>query len=160
MGLAVATALLNRSDWHVHLLDLNQDRGQEAASKLGKGAHFHKVNVTSYAELSSVFAQVFKAERRLDFVFANAGIVEKYDFYARHDTGSDPPPEPDQLTTDICLKAVITTSYLAHHYFRQSPGHGKGTSLVMTASCGAFYPSEFCPIYSGAKRESCIYIII
>jgi NAD(P)-dependent dehydrogenase (short-subunit alcohol dehydrogenase family) len=151
MGLAVATALARQGGWHLHLLDLNVERGEEAAKSLGPSTQFHKTNVTSYASLASIFDKVFKSDRRIDLVFANAGIVERDNFYAEHPT-DDPPPEPNQLSIDINLKAVVTTSYLAQHYFRRSPGKGKGMSLVMTASCGGLYPSPFCPMYSASKR--------
>ena len=152
MGLAVATALTERGDWQVHMLDMNAACGEEAAKSVGHGGNFHKVDVTNYSALGSTFEKIFKVHNRLDFVFANAGVVERYNFYATHQP-ANPPPEPDQLVTDVCLKSVITTSYLAQHYFRQSPGQGKGACLVMTASCGGLYPSPYSPVYAAAKRE-------
>jgi len=151
MGLAVAEELSKRGDWQLHLLDLNEKSGKEAESKL-KDAKFHKTNVNSYASLASTFDDIFKTTQRLDFVFANAGIVEKWNFYEKHQTS--PPPEPDQLSIDIDFKSVVNTSYLAQHYFRLSKASaGTGEqSLVMTASCGGLYPSTFCPMYSGAKH--------
>jgi len=130
------------------LLDVNEKVGKQVEQELGPNAHFHKTDVTSYPSLSGVFEAVHQAEKRLDFVFANAGIVEKWNFYAKHDTY--PPPEPDQLVIDINLKAVISTSYLALHYFRLSPSDNK--SLVMTASTGALYKAPFCSMYTGSKH--------
>jgi hypothetical protein len=52
----------------------------------------------------------------------------------------------------IRSKVVVTTNHLAQHYFWQSSGKGKGTSMIMTASCGGPYPSPFCPMYSASKR--------
>jgi hypothetical protein len=76
------------------------------------------------------------------------------DFYEEHALDAPPPP-PNSLVVDINYKAVITTTWLALHYFRKSLAkHGRETSdpvLVMTASCGGLYPSEFCPMYSGSK---------
>lgn len=150
MGLAVATALSKRGNWSLHLLDMNEERGAEAAKSVN--GKFHKVNVTSYQELASTFDSIFKAESRLDFVFANAGIVERWDFYGKNEVS--PPPEPDQLSIDIDLKSVVSTTYLAQHYFRISkPSYGTGEqSLIMTASCGGFYPAPFCPMYCAAKH--------
>lgn len=154
MGLAVATALSNRTheDWDIHLIDLNAEAGKQATASL-KNTHFHQTNVTDYTSLVSAFEATYNASQRLDFVYANAGIVERDNFYAKHDLDGPPPPPPNQLSVDINLKAVINTSYLALHYFRKAIAkHGRENVdpvLVMTASCGGLYPSEFCPMYSG-----------
>jgi len=151
MGLAVAEGLLKRGGWNLHLLDVNAERGQDVVSRLGKHTNFHKVDVTSYASLAGVFDAVFKQEGRLDFVFANAGIVERWNFYAKNE--QTPPPEPDQLSIDINLKAVINTTYLAQHYFRLSPSNkGGNQNLVMTASTGGIYKAPFCSVYTAAKH--------
>lgn len=154
MGLAVAQALSAKGGWSLHLVDMNPTAGASAVAALGSHAHFHQCNVTSYAALGAVFKAVFLAEQRLDFVFANAGIAERGNFYGTHDTDVEPPPQPDLLVSTICLDAVYTTSYLALHYFRLSPQPEKGESrnLVMTASCGGLYPSSYSPMYSAAKH--------
>ncbi|KAL2014361.1 hypothetical protein VTN00DRAFT_1886 [Thermoascus crustaceus] len=151
MGLAVAKALAESGGWNVHLLDINEERGIQAAKEL-PNASFHKTDVNQYSSLATTFKTIFIDSGRLDFVFANAGVIERKNFYARHPEGADPPPEPDQLSIDVDLKGVISTSYLALHYFRQSPGKGQGASLVMTASCGGLYPSYYSPLYSAAKH--------
>jgi NAD(P)-dependent dehydrogenase (short-subunit alcohol dehydrogenase family) len=155
MGLAVAQALSSRTDeeWDLHIIDLNGDAGKKAVAAL-KNAHFHQTNVTDYLSLVSAFEATWSKSGRLDFVYANAGIVERFNFY--EETSLDaPPPPPNQLSIDINLKAVVNTSWLALHYFRKSLAEngkqGVAPSLVMTASCGGLYPSEFCPMYSGSK---------
>jgi NAD(P)-dependent dehydrogenase (short-subunit alcohol dehydrogenase family) len=137
MGLAVAQALAKRGNWKLHLLDMNEERGNEAANSLK--ATFHKTNVTNYQEFASVFDKIFKTDNRLDFVFANAGIVERWDFYGKHE--QSPPPKPDTLVIDINYTSVVYTAYLAQHYFRLSKeNYGTGEqNIVMTASCGGFY---------------------
>ena len=153
MGLAVASALAKRGDWNVHILDLNEDRGTDVAKSLAKTT-FHKTNVSNYEELASTFKTIFVTNGgRLDFVFANAGVIERKNFYAKQAEGSDPPPELEQLAITVNLQAVISTSYLALHYFRQSPDKGKGASLVMTSSCGGLYPSYYSPMYTASKCE-------
>ncbi|KAJ9636292.1 hypothetical protein H2199_007967 [Coniosporium tulheliwenetii] len=122
MGLAVAEALAYAGEWTLHLLDLNAERGTSAASSL-PDAHFHQTDVNSYLSLSTTFDTVFNSASRIDFVFANAGIVERDNFYAVH--AQSPPPEPNQLSIDINLKGVVNTTYLAQHYFRLSPGGGR-----------------------------------
>ena len=148
MGLAVAKALAKRGGWHIHLLDLNAERGEQAAKDVPNST-FHKTNVTDYDSLAGIFQKVFDTEGRLDFVFANAGIVERFSFYESHPEGKPPPP-PDQTVIDINLKSVINTCWLAQHYFRQSK-QSDDKNLVITASCGGLYPSPASPSYTAAK---------
>lgn len=132
-GLAV-TEVLTSKGWKVHIFDLNHTAGSAVASRLPNTV-FHKVDVTSWSSLSSAFDAAFRQEEgRLDFVFANAGILEKGDFYQRHDVTLGPPPEPKDMSIEINLKGAIATSYLAQHYFRANPYGGKGAVLVMTSS--------------------------
>ncbi|TKA38830.1 hypothetical protein B0A49_12871, partial [Cryomyces minteri] len=105
MGLEVAKALSKRGGWQINLLDLNAERGEEAASSLGKTAKFHQTDVGQYKALSTTFDNIFKSHGRLDFVFANAGVVERDSFYAHHPSGAGPPPAPDLRSVDIDLKA-------------------------------------------------------
>lgn len=153
MGLKVAESLASRTHetWELHILDLNAAAGAKVTSTL-KNTHFHQTNVTDYSALVSAFEATFNHAHRLDFVFANAGIVERDNFYEVHALDTPPPP-PNQLSVDINYKSVVNTSHLALHYFRKSTRengeHDK--VLIMTASCGGLYPSEFCPMYSGAK---------
>ena len=134
-------------------MDLNEERGKQAASTLANTT-FHKTDVNEYRELGATFKSVFVSSgNRLDFVFSNAGVIERKNFYTQHTDGIDPPPEFEQLAIDINLRAMISTSYLALHYFRLSPEKGKGTSLVMTSSCGGLYPSYYSPIYTASKCE-------
>lgn len=163
MGLAVANALAAQGTWHLHLLDIDPERGAQAAKDLHPHATFHQTDVSLYRDLATTFQAIFQRHGRLDFVFANAGVIEKTNFYARlpelssssSSSSLEGPPEPPDLRIlDADLNGVVLTSYLALHYFRRSPGRGQGTSLVMTASCGGLYPSYYSPLYTAAKRES------
>ncbi|KAK7527313.1 uncharacterized protein IWZ02DRAFT_487167 [Phyllosticta citriasiana] len=79
IGLAVAKSLSERtaSPWHIHIVDANPSAGAAAAASLPH-ATFHHADVADYSALSAVFAAVFATEKRLDFVFGNAGIVERH----------------------------------------------------------------------------------
>lgn len=141
MGLAAAEALSARGNWEFHLVDLNAEAGKKAVASL-ENALFHQANVTNYSSLASSFDNAFKASGRFDFVYANAGIVERDNFYEKHALDKIP-PEPNQLSIDINFKAVVNTCHLALHYFRKNPTDGGSPVLVMTASCGGLYPSQF-----------------
>lgn len=149
IGLEVGTALVKRGGWIVHLFDQNEKAGTEACSTLGPTARFHNLNVAAWEELSKAFHQVFESERRIDFVFGNAGIFETADFWTQHPAGQIP-PEPNMNTIEVDLRAVYMTSHLALHYFRQSPPGDK--SLVLTASASGLYPGEPIPMYTACKH--------
>jgi NAD(P)-dependent dehydrogenase (short-subunit alcohol dehydrogenase family) len=84
-------------------------------------------------------------------VFANAGVVEKVKFYEEHKGDSERlPPHLDSAVVDVNLKSVITTSYLALHFFRQNKL--PGGSLVITASTGGVYPTPYLPMYAATKH--------
>ena len=156
MGLAVANALSLREDWEIHILDINSERGAHTARELPR-TMFHHANVTKYSDLAAAFQDTFQQHSKLDFVFANAGVIERTNFYSTPQAGTSrdvcPPPEPDLLSIDADLKGVIFTAYLAQHYFHHSSHSGRDSSLVMTASCGGLYPSFYSPLYSAAKCE-------
>lgn len=141
LGLAVAE-VLSQKHWLVHIFDINEVSTNEADARLNN-CTFHKVDVGSWDSLSSSFDAVFKARGRLDFVFANAGIMEKGKFFEKHDY-SYPPPEPEELSIDVNLKGVIKTSYLAQHYFRANANGSKDCVLIMTSSIAGIvsYPLE------------------
>src|ERR1700709_5597 len=126
---------------------MNVSAGEAAAATL-KGT-FHKTNVTDYISLSTTFEKTFQEHGQIDFVFANAGIVERDSFYAKFPS-TGPPPPPDMLSVDIDLKAVIATGYLAQHYFRLNP-EGSSGCLISTSSVGGIYNAPFCPMYCAAK---------
>lgn len=128
LGLAVVE-VLSRKGWHVHIFDLHEVDGVASLSNCIS----HKVDVASWDSLSSSFDAVFKNEGRLDFVFANAGIMENGKFFERHDLSS-PLPEPEELSIDVNLKGVIRTSYLAQHYFRANTNSGKDCVFIITSS--------------------------
>lgn len=145
----MGTALVQRGGWIVHLFDLNEEAGKQAASSLGAAAVFHKVNVAEWQALSKGFQDTFASHGRIDFVFGNAGIFESTNFFEKHPTDQSL-PEPNMNTLEVNIRAVYTTSYLALHYFRQSPPGDK--SLVLTASVSGLYPGESIPMYTAAKH--------
>lgn len=152
MGLAVAQALSQRSDWEVHILDMNKDAGTKVAAEVPRVV-FHETNVAQYGSLSAAVKSAFDSHGRLDFAFANAGVIERKNFYGTHADGVDVPPELDQTSIDVDLKGITATAYLALHYFRQSPHKGQGATMVLNSSCGGLYPSYYSPLYTAAKCE-------
>lgn len=158
MGFAVTEALAQRPDWHIHILGQNPERGREATEQLGNpNVVFHQCDVSKYQDLAAIFQAVFRTHGRLDHVFANAGIPDMENSLAKTDSpqlGDDGiPPEPNVKPIDVNFTSVLYTSHLALHYFRQSPGAGKGTSLVINGSVAALHPATIhMAVYAATKR--------
>lgn len=147
-GLAVAQALAARGGWQIHLLDIKADDGERAAASL-PDATFHRADLVDYDGLAAAFRAAWVAGgRRLDFVHANAGIIERSNLYATKSDNDDPPPQPDYGAIEINLKGTINTVQLARHYMQRSPEKG---SIVITASCSSFWPTYWAPVYTASK---------
>jgi NAD(P)-dependent dehydrogenase (short-subunit alcohol dehydrogenase family) len=147
MGLAVAKSLSQRG-WNVNIGDLNVEAGQKASAD--GSVNFFKTDVNDYTSLSLLFEQVYQKHGQINFVFANAGVGERNNFYVRTSEISGPPAELDFLI-DIDLKSVINSAYLAQHYFRKNL-KGMPACLILNASIAGIYPVRFCPIYTAAKH--------
>lgn len=70
-------------DWLIHIIDLNPPPQTGLAQ-----CTFHACDITHEEELGRIFAGIFKTHRRVDFVFANAGIGERQYFYDLHGQNS------------------------------------------------------------------------
>ncbi|XRM42248.1 hypothetical protein ABZX51_005472 [Aspergillus tubingensis] len=151
IGLDVAQQLDLTGLWKVHIIGSNLERGKAAAASL-KNTTFHQADVTKYEQQGNTFQKIFNEEKRLDFVFANAGVAEDTVFFSKHETGIPPRPDIAGLT-DINLTGAIYTSYLAMHYFRRSPEVTMGKrNLIITSSIGGLYPCMHTPVYSATKH--------
>ncbi|KUI58312.1 Short-chain dehydrogenase reductase 5 [Cytospora mali] len=147
IGLTVAKTLAARGGWQIHLIDIKEDVGTQAASSL-PNTTFHKANVVNYEELGAAFKSAFTAGgNRLDFVFANAGTIEMTDPRAKSDS-IDVPPPPDFRVLDVNLGGCVNTVHLGRHYLNLSPEKG---SIVMTSSVAGFWPAYWAPLYTASK---------
>ena len=127
MGLAVATELCQRG-WTIVIMDVDEAVGNTAVTQLGSTAKFFKADVTNYEDQRKVFEATFELYGRIDFVFANAGIAGKADFYDR----SDEAKPPSLLVMSICLTGVIYSSHLSINFMRRNTT--PGGVIVTTAS--------------------------
>ncbi|KXJ85144.1 hypothetical protein Micbo1qcDRAFT_103901, partial [Microdochium bolleyi] len=165
IGFAVAKSLARAGGWNITIFNLHNLKGQTAKHSLDEiissssstsSVTSRQVDCTDYQAQGAAFRETFDRTGRLDFVFANAGIAEKGDFYQRHATENDglqPPPPYSDSVIRICLEAACKTAYIAQHYFRQTPKRLQGDqTLVLTSSSGGIYPCGRYPLYAAAKH--------
>lgn len=147
MGLAVAQALEARGGWKINLIDIKDDEGRQAADSLSNTT-YHRANLLNYEEVTAAFKNIFIAgNNRLDFVFANAGVIETSNLFTKHESLDGPPP-PDLTAVEVNLKSCINAVHVGRHYINLSPAKG---SIVINASCSSFWPTYWAPIYTASK---------
>jgi len=145
MGLGAAKNFA-QIGWEVVIADLNEKSGAAAAEECNGG--FIQTNVSSYASQAKAFSSTWEKFGRIDFVFANAGILDFADFYTQQ--ASLPPPEPSLITSHVNYDGAIYSSYLAMHYFRRNPVPG-GNIIVTGSASGLYGGSAVLPIYCSSK---------
>jgi 15-hydroxyprostaglandin dehydrogenase (NAD) len=138
MGLAVAQEL-SAQGWNLTIVDLNPASISSAQPQFdAERTIFIQADVTDYDAQGRAFLATWDTWKRLDLVFANAGIGDRIDFYAPAATMHPElpiPAKPSELVIDICLNAMVYSAYLALHFFRQNPS--KAGKIVFTSSmCG------------------------
>lgn len=150
MGLSVVKHLVEQG-WNVMIVDYNKEGGHKIAQDLGDKVLFTHADVSDYDQQAKAFVATWKQWSRLDFVFANAGIIDRVNFYEPAKEREDGAPvKPNTAALDICLTGVVYSAYLALHYFRKNPD--KAGKLVSTASMAGLYPSLSLPVYTSAKH--------
>lgn len=154
----MTTALAQRPNWRIYILGKNADRGHQATEKLGhSNVVYHQCDVSKYQDLANVFHSIYSKHGHVDHVFANAGVPSIENMMAKKEEPqpSGIPPEPNVSAVDVNFTSVVYTAYLALHYFRSSPGAGKGTSLVINGSIASLNPATInMALYSATKRTT------
>ena len=137
MGLAVAQDL-SAKGWNLTIIDLSPESLEKVKDQFDSNhTLFIELDVTNYESQADAFVQTWNRWTRLDFVFANAGIGDRMNFYAPATSllANGAPAKPSELVIDICLNGMVYSAYLALHYFRQN--QSKAGKIVFTSSmCG------------------------
>ncbi|KAJ3935554.1 MAG: hypothetical protein NXY57DRAFT_989398 [Lentinula lateritia] len=156
-GLAITKALVSKGA-RVIMVDINpsDDVASELNIKAGKTvAIARKADSTSWEQQYAAYEAGKELFGRVDYFFANAGIVER-PWLPNFDpaTAADRPIiKPDLTTLNIDLIGQLYTAALALQALeRQSTNkHGFKGKLLMTASVYGFFPSAIMPMYASAK---------
>lgn len=106
---------------------------------------YKQTDVTSWSSLLALFNHAVATNKRIDHVFANAGIGGGSDYLSEtFDPETHELCEPSSPTLDINLKGMINTAYLGLYHLRNPPEglsieeKTRGGSIVCTASAASF----------------------
>jgi len=159
IGRALATMLVSQGGLVV-IADINAEAGSKFAAELNeKAKSVVAISVTTdttiWEDQLAAFQQAISTFKRIDYVFANAGIAEHpwLPPFDAETAASRPIVKPDLATTDINLTGQLYTASLALQTFeRQDIGpSGFRGKLILTASVFAYYPSRAMPLYAASK---------
>ncbi|KAF9891425.1 hypothetical protein FE257_004281 [Aspergillus nanangensis] len=105
-----ATEILVRKGARVHVLDVNETPDPlDGAQRFRENVSFHRCNVASWKDLHSSFDEV----GRIDFAFANAGIMGSTDYFADTWDADGKLEEPTSKVLDVNLRGVLNFVKLA-----------------------------------------------
>ncbi|KAJ6507448.1 NAD-P-binding protein [Mycena vitilis] len=159
IGRALAVRLVGQGGL-VIIADLDGEAGSKFASELNEKAKSIvaisvKTNTTIWEDQLAGFNKATSTFKRIDYVFANAGIAEHpwLPPFNPETAASRPIVKPDLATTDINLTGQLYTAALALQTFeRQEIGpSGFRGKLIVTASVFAYQPSRAMPLYAASK---------
>ena len=140
-GIGKASAeLFNKEGAKLVLVDLDENKGNEAAKEIGGETIFVQADVTSEEDAKKVFDTTIEKFGRVDILFNNAGIgVTK----ATHEVTY----AEYRKTVNVDLDAVFLYSKLAIDYFREQ---GSG-NIINTASMYGWIGAAGNAAYNAAK---------
>jgi len=159
IGRAVASLLVGQGGL-VIIADLNGEAGSRFAAELNEKAGSVvaiavQLDTTIWEDQLAAFEEAKKHFKRIDYVFANAGIAERpwLSPFDPATAASRPLVKPDLSTVDINLTGQLYTAALALQTFeRQEIGpSGFRGKLILTASVFGYFPSKAMPMYAASK---------
>ena len=146
-GIGRATAqLFVEEGARVVIADLDVERGEALAAKLGEAAVFHRTDVSQEGDIAAVVDRAVSAFGGLHIMFSNAGIV-----------GGMMPKSTRLIDADlgefsrIMGVNVLGAMYGAQHAGRQMLKQGGGGSIINTASIAGVLPGYGFSIYRASK---------
>lgn len=132
--------MFNKEGAKLVLVDLDENKGNEAAKEIGGETIFVQADVTSEEDAKKVFDTTIEKFGRVDILFNNAGIgVTK----ATHEVTY----AEYRKTVNVDLDAVFLYSKLAIDYFREQ---GSG-NIINTASMYGWIGAAGNAAYNAAK---------
>ncbi|KAI4151473.1 MAG: hypothetical protein LQ340_003470, partial [Diploschistes diacapsis] len=167
IGLALSSHLYSLG-WKVFMADISP-QGPDAAASIpttttGSTADaptFVHTDVSSWPSQASLFKTAYAHGGHIDFVAANAGIVDSEALHAVSPTSAEP-TAPNLHTIDVNLGAVVHGLKLMVHYARKERAERRPAAqaqrawrqkkFVATSSITGIYPFPFQPLYCATKH--------
>ncbi|EED14321.1 3-hydroxyacyl-CoA dehydrogenase, putative [Talaromyces stipitatus ATCC 10500] len=115
-------------------------------------ARFVPVDVTNYQSVLSLFKTALSLYGRIDHVVANAGIVERGNWFDPALTVESVEEQPTTKVLDVNLLGCLYTARIASVYLRQNRREGQDRSLTLVSSVAGFKESPGLFVYQASKH--------
>ncbi|MFP5489681.1 MAG: SDR family NAD(P)-dependent oxidoreductase, partial [Acidimicrobiia bacterium] len=141
IGLAIAAKVV-ATGGSVVVGDLNDDRGRDAAERLGERARFVRADVSDEADVEALVTAAVDSFGRLDAMFNNAGVGGAF----------GPITEQSVEAWDATFGINVRSVFLGtKHAARRMIEQGSGGAIVNTASVAGLTGGGGPQAYSAAK---------
>ncbi|KAH8695625.1 glucose 1-dehydrogenase [Talaromyces proteolyticus] len=154
-GLGKATAeMLAKKGFKVFIADQNKINAANVTAQLNTQGHvasFAETDVSDWSSQAKAFTQAVRTFKRIDYVYAIAGINEKR--WLTNDISGEFQP-PDLTVLDVDAKGLFYTVALAVQQFRRQELNSdgfRGKISVVGSVCG-LYSCPTIPVYTAAKH--------
>jgi NAD(P)-dependent dehydrogenase (short-subunit alcohol dehydrogenase family) len=141
IGAATAEAIVEEGG-RVVIADLDDERGQALAERLGSDARYRRTDVGNREELQGLVDFAIQTFDTLDIMFNNAGLTGAF-----HNRFLDDPLDDFERVLRVNLASVMWGSQMAAKHMAK---HGGG-SIINTASIAALDPGFAIPAYRASK---------
>ena len=142
IGLAT-TQLLAKEGAKVALIDINEDKGREAAAdiiKLGGKAFFYRCDVTSNSDCKKTIDDICDKFNRIDILFNNAGVIRRKSII-----------ELDEEEWDLILGVSLKAIFLLSRHVIPIMIKNKGGVIINTGSGWGLKGGPKAAAYCAAK---------
>ncbi|KAI5816258.1 hypothetical protein BZA77DRAFT_247169 [Pyronema omphalodes] len=157
IGLALTKNLISRG-WRVALGDIESSGGVHLISLFPVGSAIYvETDVTSWESQSALFRAAYEKWGRIDFHIANVCVGDRENIFPKRNTIGghfQAIQKPNLRAFEVDLTAVIYGTFLALHYFRQSPG--RGGRIILTTSLATLFSLSVAPQYIIAKHAAAL----
>jgi len=138
IGLATAKRFVQEGMDHVFITGRRKDALERAVAEIGKGVTAVHGDVTSLSDLDRLYDEVRKRNRKIDVIFANAGIAQLAPFSSVDEKFYD-------LHFDANVKGIFFTVQKALPFIND------GGSVILTGSIADVKGFSAISVYSATK---------
>ncbi|GAM42084.1 3-hydroxyacyl-CoA dehydrogenase [Talaromyces pinophilus] len=137
--------------------DIDEKSGRDVQDAVNEAqdlprARFVAVDVTNYQSVLVLFKTALSWHGRIDHVIANAGVVERGNWFDPALTVESVEEVPSSTVLDVNLLGCLYCARIATVYLRQNRSENEDRSLTLVSSVAGFKESPGIFVYQASKH--------